>query len=316
MSHRPRWRNWQTRQLEVLVGAIPWRFESSSGHLREAPKGASRRTFWDTMATNPLQHLMPTCHGAKAAAAGSVLGAAAEGASQDVTAGTLRLNEVFHSIQGESTWAGMPCVFVRLTGCPLRCTYCDTEYAFREGRTASIGEIADAVAAFGCPLVELTGGEPLAQKRSFDLVRLLCDRGFTVLIETSGAIDIAPCDPRSIRILDLKTPGSGESARNRWQNLDDLRPRDEVKFVVTDRADYEWAARTIDERGLAERVRLGTLGAVLMSPAFTQPKGAEIAGTPGLSPRLLAEWILADRLPVRMQLQMHKSIWEPHTRGV
>lgn len=229
---------------------------------------------------------------------------------------TLRVNEIFHSIQGESTWAGAPCVFVRLTGCPLRCTYCDTEYAFREGRTATIGEIVDAVAATGCPLVELTGGEPLAQKRSFDLVRVLCERGLTVLIETSGAVDIAPCDARAIRILDIKTPGSGESERNLWQNLGDLRARDEVKFVLTDRADYDWAKAKIAEHHLAERVREGRLGVILLSAAWAQPKGTEIAGCAGLSPRSLAEWIVADRLPVRMQTQLHKIIWEPQTRGV
>ncbi|MEN9641199.1 MAG: 7-carboxy-7-deazaguanine synthase [Planctomycetota bacterium] len=270
------------------------------------------------MQPNPLQHLMPTCSGAKAAAAGTVLGtpAPADSAHTDPRTGTVRLNEIFHSIQGESTWAGAPCVFVRLTGCPLRCTYCDTEYAFREGRTATLGEIVDAVLATGCPLVELTGGEPLAQKRSFDLIRLLCDHGLTVLIETSGALDISPCDERSIRILDIKTPGSGESARNLWSNIANLRARDEVKFVLTDRADYQWAVNTIAEHGLTERVQRGELGAILMSAAWAQPKGLEIAGCPGLSPRSLAEWIIADRLAVRMQTQMHKIIWEPQTRGV
>jgi 7-carboxy-7-deazaguanine synthase len=263
---------------------------------------------------------MPTCPGAKAASAGSVpapsVRAGEDEAPADPRTGTLRVNEVFHSIQGESTWAGVPCVFVRLTGCPLRCTYCDTEYAFREGATTTVGELVDRVAAYGCPVVELTGGEPLAQKRSFDLVRVLCDRGLTVLIETSGAVDIAPCDRRSIRILDIKTPGSGEAARNRWANLADLRVRDEVKFVITDRADYEWARDRIAEHGLAERVRKGTLGAVLLSAAWEQPKGAEVAGCAGLAPRELARWILEDRLPVRMQSQLHKVIWDPRTRGV
>lgn len=263
---------------------------------------------------------MPTCPGAKAATAGSMPAPAARAGvdepSSDPRTGTLRVNEVFHSIQGESTWAGVPCVFVRLTGCPLRCTYCDTEYAFREGATATVGELVDRVAAYGCPVVELTGGEPLAQRRSFDLVRALCDRGLTVLIETSGAVDIAPCDPRSIRILDIKTPGSGEDARNRWANLADLRARDEVKFVVTDRADYEWSRDRIAEHGLADRVRAGTLGAVLLSAAWEQPKGAEVAGCAGLAPRELARWILEDRLPVRMQSQLHKVIWDPRTRGV
>jgi 7-carboxy-7-deazaguanine synthase len=265
------------------------------------------------MAGNPLQHLMPACPGARAAAVPSAPG---HEPSDDPRCGTLRVNEVFHSIQGESTWAGEPCVFVRLTGCPLRCTYCDTEYAFREGTVATVGEVVDRVRAFGCPLVELTGGEPLAQRRAFDLVRILCDAGLTVLIETSGAVDIAPCDPRSIRILDLKTPGSGECARNRWANLADLRPADEVKFVVTDRADYEWARETIAGRGLDAMVRAGRLRAILMSPAWRQAPGAEVAGCAGLEPRLLAEWILADRLGVRMQVQAHKVIWDPGTRGV
>ncbi|MFM8784235.1 MAG: radical SAM protein [Phycisphaerales bacterium] len=265
------------------------------------------------MATNPLQHLMPSCSGATAAAAGAVLG---RPAADDLRAGTLRLNEIFHSIQGESTWAGEPCTFVRLTGCPLRCTYCDTEYAFREGATATVGDILDRVTAIGCPLVELTGGEPLAQRRALDLVRLLCDAGHVVLIETSGAVDIAPCDPRSIRILDLKTPGSGECDRNLWSNLADLRARDEVKFVVTDRADYDWARAQIAAHGLDRRVREGALRAILMGAAWEQPRGTEVAGTPGLAPRELAAWILADRLPVRMQVQMHKVIWDPRTRGV
>jgi 7-carboxy-7-deazaguanine synthase len=224
---------------------------------------------------------------------------------------TLRINEIFFSIQGESTWAGCPCVFVRLTGCPLRCRYCDTEYAFREGKTRPIDEILAEVRAFGCPLVEITGGEPLAQQRVHDVIRPLCDDGATVLIETSGAIDIRPCDPRSIRILDLKTPGSGEAERNLWSNLDDLRPRDEIKFVITDRADYDWAVRAIREHRLAERCN-----AVLMSAVFEQKKGLEILGCPALHPRTLAEWILADRLPVRMQTQLHKLIWDPGTRGV
>jgi len=224
---------------------------------------------------------------------------------------SLRLNEIFFSIQGESTWAGLPCVFVRLTGCPLRCHYCDTEYAFREGAPRTIESIIDEVAQFACPLVEITGGEPLAQKRVHTLISALCDRSMTVLIETSGAIDITPCDPRSIRILDLKTPGSGECSRNLWSNLDDLRPRDEIKFVITDRADYDWAKQVIEEHRLDQRC-----AAVLMSAVFEQKRGLEILGCPALHPRTLAEWILADRLPVRMQTQLHKLIWEPSTRGV
>jgi 7-carboxy-7-deazaguanine synthase len=229
----------------------------------------------------------------------------------DILAQTLRVNETFFSIQGESTWAGCPCFFVRLSGCPLRCHYCDTEYAFREGAPRSVQTILDEVRASGATVVEITGGEPLAQKRAFDLIALLCEEGFTVLIETSGAVDIRPCHPEAIRILDIKTPGSGEAARNLWSNLDDLRPHDEVKFVIVDRADYEWARARINEHRLAARCR-----AVLMSPAFPQKKGLEILGCPGLDPRLLAEWILEDRLPVRQQTQLHKLIWDPGTRGV
>lgn len=224
---------------------------------------------------------------------------------------TLRVNELFFSIQGESTWAGCPCFFVRLTGCPLRCHYCDTEYAFREGNSRTIGEIVEAIEKSGARLIELTGGEPLAQKRAFDLIHLLCERGLTVLIETSGSIDITACHAQAIRILDLKTPGSGECARNLWSNIADLRPRDEVKFVITDRTDYEWARDIIRAHQLAERT-----AAVLMSPAFPQKKGLEIFGCPGLDPRTLAEWILADNLPVRQQTQLHKLIWDPGTRGV
>jgi 7-carboxy-7-deazaguanine synthase len=235
----------------------------------------------------------------------------ADAGTSDILAQTLRINETFFSIQGESTWAGCPCFFVRLTGCPLRCHYCDTEYAFREGAPRTIQAILDEIAKSGATLVQLTGGEPLAQKRAFDLISLLCERGLTVLIETSGSIDIRPCHPRAIRILDIKTPGSGESARNLWSNLDDLRPRDEIKFVIVDRADYEWAREKIREHRLADRC-----AAVLLSPAFPQKKGLEILGCPGLSPRTLAEWILEDRLPVRQQTQLHKLIWDPGQRGV
>jgi 7-carboxy-7-deazaguanine synthase len=225
--------------------------------------------------------------------------------------GSLLVNEIFHSIQGESTWAGCPCVFVRLRGCHLRCRYCDTEYAFREGGRRSVAELVETACGFGTPLVEVTGGEPLLQPGVHGLIASLCDRGRTVLIETSGACDISPCDPRSIVILDLKTPGSGECGRNDLGNLDRLRPRDEVKFVITDRGDYEWARATIRSHGLAERCH-----AVLLSPVFEQPRGLEILGCGGLSPKTLAEWMLEDRLPARMQTQLHKAIWPPHTRGV
>lgn len=224
---------------------------------------------------------------------------------------TLRVNEVFHSIQGESTWVGVPMVFVRLTGCPLRCHYCDTSYAFREGTTVPVTELLERVRAFGCPVVEFTGGEPLAQKAVFPAMAALCSEGFTVLVETSGAVDMEPCDPRVIRILDIKTPGSGEVERNRWENLSDLRSRDEVKFVITDRADYEWAREIVLRERLHERCH-----AVLMSAAHRQVGDADIRGCDGLSHRLLAEWILADRLAVRQQGQLHKVIWDPSTRGV
>jgi len=224
---------------------------------------------------------------------------------------TLRINEIFHSIQGESTRAGERCIFVRLAGCHLRCRYCDTEYAFREGITRSIDELLEEILAIDCELIEVTGGEPLLQARVHTLITALCDAGRTVLIETSGACDIGPCDPRSIRILDLKTPGSGECDRNLLDNLEKLTPRDEIKFVLTDRVDYEWARSMMREHDLAARC-----GAVLMSPVHEQPEGLEIVGCAGLSPRVLAEWILEDRLPARMQTQLHKHIWDPHMRGV
>lgn len=211
----------------------------------------------------------------------------------------MRVTEIFHSIQGESTHAGQPCVFVRLTGCPLRCTWCDTEYAFYGGYDLSFEDILAKVEAYQCPLVEVTGGEPLAQADSTALISKLCDAGLTVLVETSGAVDIASLDPRAHVILDVKCPGSGMSGRMHWPNLNKLSGKDEVKFVLVDRRDYEWA------RDVMVRYDLAHLCAVLMSPAF---------GT--LEPRQLAEWILADRLAVRVQLQMHKLIWAPEMRGV
>lgn len=227
---------------------------------------------------------------------------------------TLRINEIFFSIQGESTRAGAPCVFVRLSGCHLRCAYCDTTYAFHEGRAVEIDEIVEQVTSYPCDLVEITGGEPLLQKRVFELMRRLCDLGKTVLVETSGACDIdggGACDPRVIRIMDLKTPGSGEVQKNDWANIERLRRTDEVKFVVCDRRDYDWAKAVIEEHGLIDRV-----GALLMSAVFEQAGGLEIAGRPSLPMRELASWILQDGLRVRMQAQLHKFIWEPSTRGV
>ena len=216
---------------------------------------------------------------------------------------TLVLNEIFYSIQGESTFAGQPCVFVRLTGCDLRCTYCDTEYAFYEGKRRTVQSIIDEVATHPCRLVEVTGGEPLLQKRVHLLMSRLCDLGYTVLIETSGAHDIAPVDPRVHRIMDLKCPTSGESARNRMENLPLLGPRDEVKFVIGSREDYDWAKAQVQAGmpGWADRVN-----AILFSPVFGK-----------ITPLDLATWTMADALPrVRMQLQMHKLIWEPNQRGV
>ena len=224
---------------------------------------------------------------------------------------SLRLNEIFHSIQGESTYAGEPCIFVRLAGCHLRCAWCDTEYAFREGRRRPLASILEEVLAIDCPVVELTGGEPLLQRDVHILERRLLDAGRTILIETSGACDITACDPRSVVIMDLKAPSSGEEGRNRPENLEALREHHEVKVVIGDRGDYEWARDMVLEHRLAERT-----SAVLFSPVFSQSKGLEIVGASGLQPRQLAEWILADSLPVRMQLQLHKFIWEPSTRGV
>jgi 7-carboxy-7-deazaguanine synthase len=213
---------------------------------------------------------------------------------------TLTINEIYHSIQGESTWAGEPCVFVRLTFCDLRCNYCDTEYAFYEGRKQSLQEIVNAVIAFRCPLVEITGGEPLLQKGVLSLMTMLADANHTVLLETSGAHDISKVDPRVHRIMDLKTPGSGECARNLFSNIEHLTKRDEVKFVIGSREDYDWSRTQVEHYALPQRC-----GAVLFSPIFGR-----------IDPRKIVEWILADKLPVRFQLQMHKFIWTPTERGV
>jgi 7-carboxy-7-deazaguanine synthase len=217
----------------------------------------------------------------------------------------LRITEIFHSVQGESTWAGLPCTFVRLTGCPLRCSWCDTEYAFHGGERMALSDIVGRVRSFGSSLVEVTGGEPLAHPNAFALVRLLLDEGFTVLVETSGAFDVEPLDPRAHTIMDLKCPGSGESGRNLWSNLDHLTDRDEVKFVVKDRVDYEWTRDVIRDRGLDQRVSGGTLRALLVSPVWGDVDLEALAG-----------WILEDRLPVRFQVQLHKLIWGPTRTGV
>jgi 7-carboxy-7-deazaguanine synthase len=208
-------------------------------------------------------------------------------------------------VQGESTWAGLPCTFVRLTGCPLRCVWCDTAYAFHGGERRTLAEIEDAVAAFGTPLVEITGGEPLAHPNAFVLARKLLDAGYTVIVETSGAFDVEPLDARAHKIMDLKCPGSGESARNRWENLEHLTDRDEVKFVIKDKPDWDWAADVIRGRGLDLRVRAGTLRALLISPVWNEVDLEAFAG-----------WILESGLPVRMQVQLHKLIWGPDKKGV
>ena len=223
----------------------------------------------------------------------------------------LLINEIFHSIQGESTRAGLPCVFVRLAGCHLRCAYCDTEYAFHEGKRMSIDRIISTVETFGCDLVEITGGEPLLQPSVHPLMKQLCDRGRTLLLETSGASDISLCDGRVIRILDLKCPDSGEVDRNLWSNIEHLKATDEIKFVISSRRDYEWARTAVTERGLAGQVR-----AILMSPVHAVAPGRELPGCETFPLRDLAKWILEDRLPVRLQTQLHKLVWDPTTRGV
>ncbi len=212
----------------------------------------------------------------------------------------LTVNEIFHSIQGESTLAGTPCVFVRLAACDLRCRWCDTPYAFHEGRKQSVDDVIAQVAASGCPTVEITGGEPLLQPDVIPLMSRLLERGYRVMLETGGHRSVAGVPAGVIRIIDIKCPGSGESARNDWSNLSLLTPLDQVKFVLADRADYEFARDVIAREHLADRC-----GAVLLSP---------VHGELALKP--LAEWILADRLPVRLQVQLHKYIWDPQTRGV
>jgi 7-carboxy-7-deazaguanine synthase len=211
----------------------------------------------------------------------------------------LVINEIFHSIQGESAQMGRPCVFVRLTYCNLRCTYCDTEYAFYEGTPMDTNEILQKVSTYGCKLVEVTGGEPLAQEGVHELMMLLCDEGYEVLLETGGSFDISPVDPRVKRIMDLKCPSSGMLKKNLYLNLDHLHQTDEVKFVIGTREDFDWAVDIIDKYDLTNRCP------VLMSVVFGV-----------LEPVTLAEWILESKLNVRFQLQMHKYIWEPEARGV
>lgn len=210
------------------------------------------------------------------------------------------VNEIFHSIQGESSFAGEPCVFIRLTGCDLRCRWCDTQYAFFEGKRMPLSRLLPEVARFGCRLVELTGGEPLLQKNSRLLLRQLCDAGYTVLLETSGAHSIAGIDPRVHRIVDCKCPSSGESSRNRLADLELLGPRDEVKFVIGTEEDYRWAQARLHNAPWVHRVR-----AIHFSPVHGE-----------LPLETLAGWLLRDRLPVRLGFQLHKFIWSPDRRGV
>lgn len=211
----------------------------------------------------------------------------------------LRVHEIFYSLQGESTFAGRPCVLVRLTGCQMRCVWCDTEHAFYDGRWMSRSDVLAEVASYGCPLVELTGGEPLLQPAARPLLHDLCEAGYEVLLETGGGVDIAGIDPRVRRIVDVKCPASGESGANHWPNLEQLTARDELKMVLADEADYRWACDLLKEHRLAERC-----------PVHFSP----VHGS--LSLEDLAAWVLRDRLPVRVQIQLHKLIWGAETRGV
>jgi len=206
--------------------------------------------------------------------------------------GRLRINEIFHSLQGEADAVGYPTVFVRLTGCPLRCRYCDTEYAFHAGDWLDLEAVVEKVRSYGARYVCVTGGEPLAQPNCLKLLERLCDQGFNVSLETSGALDVAAVDARVSRVIDVKTPGSQEAARNRIENFAELTQRDQLKFVICSREDYDWSKAFLQEHGLSERCR------VLFSPSYDE-----------VSPTALAEWILADRLPVRFQLQLHKVLW-------
>ena len=216
----------------------------------------------------------------------------ASGAPSTAVAERLRVTEIFHSIQGEADAIGWRTVFVRLTGCPLRCVWCDTEYAFHGGDWRTIDDIVAEVARHGARHVCVTGGEPLAQKRCLILLQRLCDAGYEVSLETSGALDVAPVDPRVRKVMDLKAPDSGESARNLWSNLDHLLPHDQLKIVIASRTDYEWARAVLAEHALERRCM------VLFSPVHGAVQARE-----------LAEWIIEDHLPVRFQLQLHKLLW-------
>ncbi|MFQ5648925.1 MAG: radical SAM protein [bacterium] len=211
----------------------------------------------------------------------------------------MRITEIYHSIQGESSFAGLPCVFVRTTGCNLRCVWCDTEYAFYGGEDLALEEIVARIGGFACRLVEITGGEPLLQKEVPELAHRLLQKEYTVLVETSGERDISVLDKRVIKIMDIKCPGSGESERNRWQNLEHLTAKDEVKFVITDREDYDWSREVIKEYRLQERTN------ILLSVVSGELDRAD-----------LAAWMLQDGLNARFQIQLHKVIWSPASRGV
>jgi 7-carboxy-7-deazaguanine synthase len=204
----------------------------------------------------------------------------------------LRITEIFYSLQGETRTVGLPTVFVRLTGCPLRCGYCDTAYAFQGGQWMEIDDILKQVASYGAHYVTVTGGEPLGQKPCIELLERLCDEGYEVSLETSGAINVEPVDPRVVKVVDIKTPGSLEVKKNRFENLDHILPHDQIKFVICDRADYDWSKKILEQYELAERCE------VLFSPSAEQQPAGE-----------LADWILQDRLPVRMQIQLHKYLW-------
>jgi len=226
-------------------------------------------------------------------------GKGAAGTHVRYNAAVLRVTEIFHSIQGESTHAGRPCVFVRLTGCNLRCVWCDTAYAFHGGSAWTVGDVVDRVSAFDCRLVEVTGGEPLLQADAITLMRALLDRGYEVLLETGGSLPIETVPEGVRRIVDIKCPGSGESERNRWDNLDVLRPGDELKFVIASRDDYDWAADAVRARRLEDKAT------VLFSAVHETLPGGE-----------LARWVLDDGLPVRVQLQLHKVLWPAAAQGV
>ena len=211
----------------------------------------------------------------------------------------MKITEIYKSIQGESTFSGQPCIFVRTTGCNLRCTWCDSAFSFYGGDEMPLDEILDRIRSFQCRLIEITGGEPLLQKDSLVLVHALLDEGYQVLIETSGSLDIRPLDPRAILIMDIKCPGSGMSEAMCWKNLEHLKPTDQVKFVIKDRQDYLWSRGILDQYHLSQRLT------VLFSPVYGE-----------MDSRQLAEWILEDRLDVHLQLQLHKYIWHPEARGV